>query len=110
MLSRRISASIVILALFAGSTRWAHASTYTANCANPATNLQMVINGTTDGDTINVSGTCTGNFTVPDAITLQGWATLDGNQTGTTLTVAATSGTVYLTNLNIVNGSAGGGW
>jgi hypothetical protein len=69
-------------------------------------NLQTTINSASTGDTIFVSGTCSGNFTIAKNLTLQGerLAILDGGDSGTVLTV--TSGTtVYLDALTIRNGN-----
>jgi hypothetical protein len=83
--------------------------------------LQAVIDGASTGDTIIVTGTCVGNFAIPGGgtatnLTLQGKKmsissnTLDGNGTGSVLTVGAGT-TVHLKRLRIMNGTAfqGGG-
>jgi hypothetical protein len=104
---RQLVATTSVLALLAGLVPRAFATIYTVDCTT--TSLQTVLNGTTKGDTVDVSGTCTGNFTIDTAITLQGWATLDGNGSGTVLTVTVgPSDTVMLTDLNIINGYVGG--
>lgn len=105
---RQLAGAVAAVALLGLAPRVC-AAVFTADCTNPATNLQTVLNSTSDGDTVNVSGTCKGNFTINTAITLQGWATLDGNKSGTVVTVTvAASKTVMLTDLNIINGSGGG--
>jgi predicted outer membrane repeat protein len=73
-------------------------------------NLQTAIDDAQAGSTINVSGTCTGNFSIDKDLTLQGPATLDGNNSGLVLRVFVTSfqETVNLNNVTIQHGSAGG--
>jgi len=97
----------VALLLVGGATQ---AAMRTADCSNPNTNLQTVINSAAPGDTILVNGTCTGQFTISQPLTLEGVsstgaATLNGNQGGSVLTVNATSGTVTLNDLIITNGT-----
>ena len=97
----------VALLLVGGATQ---AAMRTADCSNPNTNLQTVINSAAPGDTILVNGTCTGQFTIGLPLTLEGVsstsaATLNGNQGGSVLTVNATSGTVTLNDLIITNGT-----
>lgn len=106
---KSFSALVLSLALLlvGGVTQ---AATFTANCSDPNTNLQNVINSVSPGDTIMVNGTCTGQFTINQPITLQSVAgpseaTLNGNQGGSVLTVSATSGTVTLNDLIITNGT-----
>jgi hypothetical protein len=78
-----------------------------------ATPLTTAITAANAGDTINVYGTCVGNFALAKDITLQGKgknATLDGNQQGRVLTI--NGGTTTIQGLTITNGqtsSAGGG-
>jgi hypothetical protein len=109
-------ASLVAGASFLGlGVQSAGAITTTVNCA--ITNLQTAINNAPTGSTLQVSGTCTNasvspspNFTINKTLTLQGPAFLDGNDSGTVLTI--TSGTVTLSHLTVENGNAatdGGG-
>lgn len=79
----------------------------TVNC--PAGNLQAAINAAPAGSTINVSGTCTGNFVVNKNLRLVGPATLDGASNGTVIETDAAN--VRLLNLTIQNGQGedGGG-
>jgi nitrous oxidase accessory protein NosD len=72
--------SSAVLMLF---TLPAAAATITVNC--PGQNLQAAIDGANAGDTINVTGTCSGNINVTKMLTLDG-------QNSATLTAA--SGTV----------------
>ncbi len=60
------------------------------------------------GDTLNITGTCTGNFTVTIPLTLKGglYATLDGGGSGTVLTIDVPTGTVNVEFLKIMHGSA----
>lgn len=80
-------------------------------------NLQTIIDGAYTGDTIVITGTCVGNFSIPGggsaaSLTLvgKGEATLDGDHSGTVVHVRP-SETVTLKNLLITNGAAdtGGG-
>ncbi|MER6919829.1 hypothetical protein ABT314_12545 [Streptomyces spiralis] len=74
----------------------------------PAQNLQTAIDSVPAGSTLLVSGTCTGNFTIDKNLSLVGLgATLDGNRTGTVVTVAA-GVRAQLTNLRITNGLSSG--
>ncbi|MBV8385537.1 MAG: hypothetical protein JO155_01960, partial [Acidimicrobiia bacterium] len=66
------------------------ATTFSVSCtAGQPNNLQSTLNTAPSGSTIHISGTCTGNFTVPanKALTLAGTATLDGDGSGTVLTI-----------------------
>ena len=72
-----------------------------------ATPLATAITAANAGDTINVWGTCTGNFTVSKNLTLKGQnknAILDGNESGTVLQI--TDGTTTVDGLKITNGVA----
>jgi hypothetical protein len=82
-------------------------------------NLQTIIDGANTGDTIVITGTCVGNFSIPgggsaSSLTLVGKgtpiATLDGDHSGTVVHVGP-SETVTFKNLLITNGAAdtGGG-
>jgi nitrous oxidase accessory protein NosD len=87
------------------------AATLTADCSKPGTDLQSVINSAKPGDVITVIGTCKGQFTVSQTLTLTGGpgdaiATLDGNHGGSVLTVnVASPGIVNLDDLIIINGT-----
>jgi nitrous oxidase accessory protein NosD len=84
-----LAASVVLNAgvLVIGSP--ASAATITVNCSSQ--NLQTKINAAAAGSTLLIKGTCVGNFTVDKNLTLKGnpSATLDGNDSGTTLTAPA---------------------
>ncbi|MBV8774605.1 MAG: hypothetical protein JO166_20050 [Deltaproteobacteria bacterium] len=102
---------IFIAVLFAAPT---FANTVTANCADPTTDLQALINSATTGEVILISGTCVGQFQVPTQnITLQGVgrrATLDGNRQGTVLTIGSPfmkGATLTISRLVIRNGTDG---
>ncbi len=72
-----------------------------------ATPLATAITAANAGDTINVWGTCKGNFTVSKSLTLKGQnknAILDGNKSGTVLHI--TDGTTTVDGLKITNGVA----
>jgi hypothetical protein len=71
------------------------------------TPLATAISQANAGDTINVYGTCVGNFEVGQNLTLKGQgrnATLDGGGGGTVLHI--TNGTTTVNGLKITNGSA----
>ena len=74
-----------------------------------SSNLQTIIDGATTGDTIVVKGDCLGNFQIPGAgsattLTLKGGGSLNGNASGTTLTIAPGE-TVTIKDLFITNGT-----
>jgi hypothetical protein len=72
-----------------------------------ATPLATAISEANAGDTINVYGTCVGNFEVGQNLTLRGQgkkATLDGGGAGTVLHI--TDGTTTVNGLKITNGAA----
>lgn len=64
----------------------AFAKTLKADCRKPSTNLQTVIDSASNGDVINVYGTCVGSFVVSGtSLTLRGVGkhpTLDGGGSG----------------------------
>ncbi|MEU6096563.1 hypothetical protein [Streptomyces sp. NPDC047079] len=80
--------------------------------ANPNA-LQPAITTASPGDTLLVSGTCTGPFTIGKDLTLSGvsGAVLDGKQAGSTVTVGS-GAQVHLDHLTLTHGRAasfGGG-
>lgn len=88
----------------------AHAVTTSVNCSTD--DLQTAINNATAGDTLNVTGTCVGNFHIDKNLTVQGDGStvLDGEGDGRTLAVSAF--TVNLNDLTVTGGSTetqGGG-
>jgi hypothetical protein len=78
----------------------------TVHC--PTDDLQGAIDNAPPGSTIQVDGTCVGNFNIwkGTALTVFGPATLDGNSAGLTLHV---TGSVVLNDLTIQNGNGFGG-
>lgn len=74
------------------------------------TNLQTAIDNAGSGARLVVTGTCSGNYTIGQNLTLlgQGNAVLDGQDTNTTLTVSS-GATVGLADLTITDGNASGG-
>ena len=78
----------------------------------PHDNLQAAINAAAPGATIEVSGTCTGTFTITKDLTIQGQpaTTLDGGGTGIVVTVDQ-GATAVLHSLTIQHGDGfiGGG-
>ncbi|MFL5798919.1 MAG: choice-of-anchor Q domain-containing protein [Actinomycetota bacterium] len=98
------TSSAVVVAVIALASP-AQATTITVNCSSQ--NLQTKINAAPAGATLLIKGTCIGNFLVNKVLTLKGnpSATLDGNDSGTTLT-APTTHTVHLIALTITGGAA----
>jgi hypothetical protein len=76
----------------------------------PGQNLQTKINSAAPGATISITGTCRGNFVLNKDVTLQGTpsATLDGDDTGSTMTITGAP-TVHLVHLVVTGGRAAGG-
>jgi hypothetical protein len=70
--------------------------------------LQPAIDGAAQGETLIVTGTCTGPFTISSDLTLigVGQAVLDGNQAGRTVSVGS-GASVHLNHLIITNGIGG---
>src|SRR5262249_25953208 len=102
--------SIIILIGFIFAAP-AFANTVTADCADPATKLQAIINKATTGELILVRGTCVGQFQIPtQTIRLQGFGenpTLDANQRGFVLNIGSQifgSGRVIVSGLILRNG------
>ncbi len=105
-----VSAFAAAALLATAFTTRADAATIHVNCSNQS--LQAKINSASAGSALLITGTCVGNFTVAKPLTLQGspHATLDGDQTGSALTITTTK-PVHLLNLTITRGLAtkGGG-
>jgi parallel beta-helix repeat protein len=95
-----------VLAAAAGS---AGAAVTPVNCAPFGTDdLQAALNAAAPGDTLSIKGTCTGNFTASQNVTLQRaapGATLNGGGTGRTLTIFGPA-TVTVTGLIVTGGVA----
>jgi hypothetical protein len=70
--------------------------------------LQPAIDAATAGQTLLVTGTCTGPFTISNSLTLDGIgrAVLDGNAAGRTVTIGS-GASVRLDHLMITNGTGG---
>jgi fibronectin-binding autotransporter adhesin len=83
-------------------------ATINVNCNT--TNLQTEIDSAPPGSTLLIKGICIGRFTVDKNLTLRGnpAATLDGNDSGPTLTAPDTR-TVHLIALTITGGSSQAG-
>src|SRR5436190_639140 len=87
----------------------ARATPILVDCGTGA-DLQAAIDAADVGATLEVSGTCVGNFVIDKTLTLEGplsKATLDGAGTGTTLRID--SGTVELRRLISTDGHGDGG-
>jgi hypothetical protein len=76
----------------------------TVDCSTGGT-LQQAINSASPGDTLHVSGTCYGNFTVSNNLTIIGPATLDGQGSGVVFSVGI-GANVTLEDLIVQNGCA----
>ena len=92
----------------------AEAATIFVNCAAHPKGLQPAIDRAPAGATLLITGTCVGNFTVSTSLTLEGRPvdaspvpTLDGDRTGTVLTLVA--GHVTVTGLRIWHGAGSNG-
>jgi predicted outer membrane repeat protein len=73
------------------------------------TDLQTALNDATSGDTLQITGECTGNFSTGTNLTFMGMpnAVLNGNNSGTVLSVGS-GASVTITNLLITDGDSGG--
>ena len=80
------------------------------NSGATSSDLQVIIDGAKSGDEIVVQGVCTGNFTVDKDLQFSGsgQAALDGNNSGSVVTILARL-EVSFKNLLITHGSAVGG-
>lgn len=112
-----LAASASIAAVAAGATGVAGAAStcWARNGSSGAgtSNLAAVLATAKPGDTVNMRGTCTGNFTITVPLTLAGTvgAILNGGGSGTVLTIDVPSGTVDVNTVEVTDGSAaeGGG-
>jgi len=97
-------AALFTLAPGVGGTRPAEAAAQTiVSC--PGTNLQTAIDNANPGDTLVVRGTCRGNFTIHKNLILVGQhATLDGNNSGTVVTIS--DATVTISAITVTHGLA----
>ena len=91
--------------LSAGRAAAVTCSVKNLNTSTFSTDLQGAIAAAAPGAALRISGTCVGNFTVAQDLRLFGvyGATLDGNSTGSTLTISA--GDVKVSGLRITNGT-----
>jgi hypothetical protein len=89
---------------------WATAAVTPVDC--PADDLQAAINAAAGGDTLQISGTCTGNFTITSkSLILQGVgdAIITANGSGRPLTIHDTLGqTVTVNDLLVTGGNLSG--
>ena len=83
----------------------ASASTIAVNCATQ--HLQPKLDAAPGGSTVLVKGTCIGPFTIDANLTVKGnpTATLDGNDSGSALTINGTH-TIHLIGLTITGGES----
>jgi hypothetical protein len=97
--------SSALLAAFVARAVPAAAATINVNCSSQS--LQAKIEAAAPGSTLLIKGVCVGTFLVDKTLTLKGnpSATLDGNDTDTTLTAPNTH-TVHLIGLTITGGSS----
>ena len=100
--------TVVVGSVIVGAVPASATTPTVVNC-NAGGNLQNAITAAASGSTIVVHGTCTGNFTVGENLTLQGSGTLSGTGFyGPVLTI--NSGTVSVNNLTIKNGDNTSGY
>jgi hypothetical protein len=106
----RVVIGILVLCAVVGSVEPTVARAATSSISCPEDDLQAALDAAAPGDTLHVSGTCPGLFTIAKRLTLVGGpgATLDGGDAGTTLTVTAHD-RVLLRGLTITGGSDVGG-
>jgi hypothetical protein len=83
------------------SAPWASATTTLVDCGADSTALQPAINAAEADETLEIIGTCVGNFVIDRDLVLQGTGTLDGNDAGT---VVETTSQVTIVDLIITNG------
>src|SRR3954466_15296590 len=89
VVSGTVAAAVAAVSLTGvGPATAAQVTTVVSCSANPGA-LQSAITAASPGDTLLVSGTCTGPFTINKNLTVRGAsrAVLDGNQAGSTVTV-----------------------
>jgi predicted outer membrane repeat protein len=105
------AATLAVMAGAAGLAGAAPAAASPVNlvdCNLNHTALQPAIDGAAQGETLLVTGTCTGPFTISNDLTLtgSGRAVLDGDQAGPAVTVGR-GAQVHLNHLAITNGIGG---
>jgi hypothetical protein len=121
--SRVVAALTLVIGALAARAPSAGATTGPCKVTNPRThhvyvgsgsNLQLAIDAAIPGTNLRVKGRCVGDFTIEAKLELTGVptgafpsATLDGNGSGTVLTVGAVA--VVLQNLTMTHGSDGSG-
>jgi parallel beta-helix repeat protein len=95
-------------AALAGAVPAAASPANLVDCSANHSALQPAIDAAAKGETLLVSGTCTGPFTISNDLTLDGigQAVLDGNAAGRTVTVGS-GALVRLDHLMITNGTGG---
>jgi hypothetical protein len=104
-----VFSSVLVLGSLLSPGGVAHATSVQVACGAGA-DLQAAIDAAPVGATLQVSGTCVGNFIIDKDLALQGppsLATLDGAGTGTTVRI--NSGTVQLDQLFVTGGHGDGG-
>ena len=113
MLGSRTSSILLVFGLVVGVLSFlpspASAATTSVDCTADSGALQPAIDAAAPGDTLNVTGTCVGNFVIDHDLTLQGTGTLNGNGSGSGVRVIpanANSGELIVTivDLTITNG------
>jgi hypothetical protein len=108
---RRLGVVAVAAVLGTGATLTAPLGASAATAVNcSTTKLQRAIDSASPGDTLVVSGTCSGSFTIGKNLSLkgQGSAVLDGQKGGTTITVSSSGANVTLATLTVTGGSMSG--
>jgi len=108
---RWVPATVAVLAgatVLAGTVPAAASQVSRVDCSANRDALQPAINGAAPGETLLVTGLCTGPFTISKNLTLDGGgpAVLNGKDTGRTVTVGSTA-EVHLRGLIIIGGRGG---
>lgn len=115
--TRNLALAISLLMLVVCFAIPASAARLVADCRQPTTNLQAILDASHNGDTVRVIGRCTGDFIIRHScITLTGPGTLDGGGVSGGPTLGAvlqiSQGCVtphnVIENLNIINGNSTG--
>jgi methyl coenzyme M reductase beta subunit len=97
--------------LFGLSAQRAIAATIVVDCTANSGALATALASAADGDTLTISGTCTGTFEIAHSLTLQGsgGATLDAQKASTTVVQVDAGKTVAISGLTLTGGFLSGG-
>jgi hypothetical protein len=102
---------VCALVLFGARVVPARAATIAVDCSTDSGALEAALASASDGDTLNISGTCDGTFDISHNLTLHGsgGATLDGQKASTVVVQIDAGMTVNMTDLSITGGFLSGG-